>query len=253
MPTKHADSPTKVLDACPQPSSAKNTGGNMTKTLIVYFSQAGSTRKVAQAVAAGLRGASPVPLRPRIHQRVGRAERREPRVPRSRRRLHRVRHMRRGVPDRQHPGGRPRATGVGRDCIACAYCDLRCPVEAIHSPLRWRSFAPLLHAIERRLLKWPGVARPERAPEGDRTTRDRRGLDPAHRRDGACDRFLLRPIGEGRARPLLPLVDARAHRCRAAHSRPRRLRSRPAYPSPLRAARRAGRDLDRPDDASRRR
>ena len=45
----------------------------------------------------------------------------------------------------------------GRDCIACYYCDLRCPVEAIQSPLRWRSFAPLLNAIERKALKWPGV------------------------------------------------------------------------------------------------
>ena len=46
----------------------------------------------------------------------------------------------------------------GRDCIACAYCDLRCPVEAIHSPIRWRSFAPLLNAIERKALDWPGVS-----------------------------------------------------------------------------------------------
>ena len=56
---------------------------------------------------------------------------------------------------------RPDARGRpvwGRDCIACAYCDLRCPVEAIQSPLRWRSFAPLLNAIERRALTWPGVS-----------------------------------------------------------------------------------------------
>ena len=46
----------------------------------------------------------------------------------------------------------------GRDCIACAYCDLRCPVEAIHSPFRWHAFAPLLNAIERKALKWPGVS-----------------------------------------------------------------------------------------------
>lgn len=45
----------------------------------------------------------------------------------------------------------------GRDCIACAYCDLRCPVEAVRSPIRWRSFAPLLNAIERKALSWPGV------------------------------------------------------------------------------------------------
>ena len=45
----------------------------------------------------------------------------------------------------------------GRDCIVCAYCDLRCPVEAIQSPMRWRSFAPLLNALERKVLTWPGV------------------------------------------------------------------------------------------------
>jgi len=45
----------------------------------------------------------------------------------------------------------------GHDCIGCAYCDLRCPVEAIRSPLRWRSFAPLLNVVERRALYWPGV------------------------------------------------------------------------------------------------
>jgi len=40
----------------------------------------------------------------------------------------------------------------GRDCILCSYCDMRCPVEAIRSPVRWRSFAPLLNAVERDAL-----------------------------------------------------------------------------------------------------
>ncbi|MFU8888628.1 MAG: EFR1 family ferrodoxin [Trueperaceae bacterium] len=40
----------------------------------------------------------------------------------------------------------------GRDCIVCAFCDLRCPVEAIRSPMRWSTFSPLLNAMERKLL-----------------------------------------------------------------------------------------------------
>jgi len=37
----------------------------------------------------------------------------------------------------------------GRDCILCTYCDLRCPVEAIRSPVRWSAFVPVLNAVER--------------------------------------------------------------------------------------------------------
>lgn len=59
----------------------------------------------------------------------------------------------------------------GRDCIACAYCDLRCPVEAIHSPLRWRAFEPLLNAIERKALNWPGVTHARVKLEGGEVKR----------------------------------------------------------------------------------
>ena len=59
----------------------------------------------------------------------------------------------------------------GRDCIVCAYCDLRCPVEAIHSPLRLRSVAPLLNAIERRALNWPGVSHARVELEGGEVKR----------------------------------------------------------------------------------
>ena len=59
----------------------------------------------------------------------------------------------------------------GRDCIACAYCDLRCPVEAVRSPIRWSSFAPLLNAIERKALNWPGVTHARVKLEGGEVKR----------------------------------------------------------------------------------
>jgi flavodoxin/NAD-dependent dihydropyrimidine dehydrogenase PreA subunit len=32
----------------------------------------------------------------------------------------------------------------GRDCILCFYCEMNCPAEAIHSPIDWPIFAPLI-------------------------------------------------------------------------------------------------------------
>ena len=43
----------------------------------------------------------------------------------------------------------------GRDCLVCGYCDLRCPVEAVRSPLRWRLFTPFVALGERAALSNP--------------------------------------------------------------------------------------------------
>ena len=59
----------------------------------------------------------------------------------------------------------------GRECIACAYCDLRCPVEAIQSPIRWSALAPLLNALERKALNWPGVSHARVKLEGGEVKR----------------------------------------------------------------------------------
>ena len=32
----------------------------------------------------------------------------------------------------------------GRDCIACFYCEMKCPEEAIKSPMDWIIFAPFM-------------------------------------------------------------------------------------------------------------
>ena len=43
----------------------------------------------------------------------------------------------------------------GRDCLVCGYCDLRCPVEAVRSPLRWRALTPFVALGERAVLSNP--------------------------------------------------------------------------------------------------
>ena len=77
------------------------------------------------------------------------------------------------TPDRH---GRPL---WGRDCLVCGFCDLRCPAEAIRSPLRWRIFTPFVALGERAALANPltGSA-PVAIAQGQVVRLDRPHADP---------------------------------------------------------------------------
>jgi flavodoxin/NAD-dependent dihydropyrimidine dehydrogenase PreA subunit len=75
----------------------------------------------------------------------------------------------------------------GRDCLVCGYCDLRCPVEAVRSPLRWPLFAPFLNAIERIALADPAVGRaPVRIEGGEVVRLEKPRADPTPRTRSAA-------------------------------------------------------------------
>lgn len=67
----------------------------------------------------------------------------------------------------------------GRDCLVCGFCDLRCPVEAVRSPLRWHLLTPLVALGERAALANPltGFA-PITIAQGQVVRLDRPHADP---------------------------------------------------------------------------
>jgi len=67
----------------------------------------------------------------------------------------------------------------GRDCLVCGYCDLRCPVEAVRSPLRWRLFTRFVALGERAVLSTvPSGLAPVMIVQGQVVRLDRPNVQP---------------------------------------------------------------------------
>lgn len=58
-----------------------------------------------------------------------------------------------------------------RDCIACFYCEMKCPVDAITSPLDWSIMAPLINYNVARNMKEPSVENVKVVHKKGRTVR----------------------------------------------------------------------------------
>lgn len=59
----------------------------------------------------------------------------------------------------------------GRDCILCLYCEMKCPAEAITSPVSWPLFAPFMALNVRRAAAKPGLGRARVRQEKGKTVR----------------------------------------------------------------------------------